>query len=60
MNRVPRPGSDLRGQQAPSLDYFIRLAQGLQDLRVKYGLRIDFDDYRRCGNHPDTDLARLQ
>lgn len=57
---VPRPGSDLRGQQAPSLDYYIRLAQGLQDLRTKYGLRIDFDDYRRCGNHPDTDLARLQ
>jgi len=57
---VPRPGSDLRGQQAPSLDYYIRLAQGLQDLRAKYGLRIDFDDYRRCGNHPDTDLARLQ
>ncbi len=57
---VPRPGSDLRGQKAPSLDYFIRLAQGLQDLRSKYGLRIDFDDYRRCGNHPDTDLARLQ
>lgn len=57
---VPRPGSALRGQQAPSLDYFIRLAQGLQDLRSKYDLRIDFDDYRRCGNHPDTDLARLQ
>ena len=56
---VPRPGSDFKGQQAPSLDYFIRLAQGLQDLRVKYGLTIDFDDYRRCGNHPDTDLARL-
>jgi hypothetical protein len=57
---VPRPGSALRGQQAPSLDYFIRLARGLQDLRVKYDLRVDFDDYRRCGNHPDSDLARLQ
>ncbi|MDR1934037.1 MAG: radical SAM protein [Candidatus Accumulibacter sp.] len=57
---VPRPGSALRGQKAPSLDYFIRLAQGLQDLRVKYKLRVDFDDYRRCGNHPDSDLARLQ
>jgi hypothetical protein len=57
---VPRPGSAFRDQKAPSLDYFIRLAQGLQDLRVKYGLRADFDDYRRCGNHPDTDLARLQ
>ncbi|MDR3299119.1 MAG: radical SAM protein [Candidatus Accumulibacter sp.] len=57
---VPRPGSALHDQKAPSLDYFIRLAQGLQDLRVKYDLRIDFDDYRRCGNHPDSDLARLQ
>lgn len=56
---VPRPGSDFRDQRAPSLDYFIRLAQGLQDLRIKYQLPVDFDDYRRCGNHPDTDLARL-
>jgi hypothetical protein len=57
---VPRPGSALCGQKAPSLDYYIRLAKGLQALRVKYGLRVDFDDYRRCGNHPDSDLARLQ
>ncbi|MDR1164061.1 MAG: radical SAM protein [Candidatus Accumulibacter sp.] len=57
---VPRPGSALSGQKAPSLDYYIRLATGLQNLRVKYGLRVDFDDYRRCGNHPDSDLARLQ
>ncbi|MDR1367099.1 MAG: radical SAM protein [Candidatus Accumulibacter sp.] len=57
---VPRPGSAFRGQKAPSLDYFIRLAQGLQDARVRHGLRVDFDDYRRCGNHPDSDLARLQ
>ncbi|MDR2506788.1 MAG: radical SAM protein [Candidatus Accumulibacter sp.] len=57
---VPRPGSAFRGQKAPSLDYYIRLAHGLQDLRAKYGLRVDFDDYRRCGNHPDSDLARLQ
>jgi hypothetical protein len=57
---VPRPGSALCGQKAPSLDYFIKLARGLQDLRIKYDLRVDFDDYRRCGNHPDSDLARLQ
>ncbi|TBW36262.1 radical SAM protein [Siculibacillus lacustris] len=56
---VPRPGSQFRDQVAPSLDYYIRLASGLHRLRVKYGLSIDFDDYRRCGNHPDTDLARL-
>lgn len=57
---VPRPGSDFHDQVAPSLDYYIRLCQGLQDLRVEYGLSVDFDDYRRCGNHPDSDLARLQ
>jgi hypothetical protein len=26
---------------------------------VKYNLPVDYDDYRRCGNHPDTDLSRL-
>jgi hypothetical protein len=56
---VPRPGSDFRGQKTPSLEYFVRLARGLHDLRVRYGLRVDFDDYRRCGNHPDSDLSRL-
>lgn len=56
---VPRPGSAFNDQKAPSLDYFIRLARGLQDLRIKYGLSVDFDDYRRCGNHPDSDLARI-
>jgi hypothetical protein len=56
---VPRPGSAFRDQTNPSLDYYIRLARGLHDLRVRYRLRADFDDYRRCGNHPDTDLSRL-
>ena len=56
---VPRPQSEFRDQQNASLEYYVRLAQGLHDLRVKYKLHVDFDDYRRCGNHPDTDLARL-
>jgi hypothetical protein len=56
---VPRPGSNFRDQQNPSLDYFVQLARGLHNLRVKYRLSADFDDYRRCGNHPDTDLSRL-
>lgn len=56
---VPRPGSDFRDQQNPSLDYFVRLASGLHQLRARYGLSIDYNDYRRCGNHPDTDLSRL-
>jgi len=52
------PGSVFHNQQVPSLEYYVRLAQGLQGLRVKYDLNIDMDNYRRCGNHPDTDLAR--
>jgi len=56
---VPRPGSMFRDQTNPSLEYYVQLAKGLHDLRVRYGLRVDFDDYRRCGNHPDSDLSRL-
>ncbi|XHR30434.1 MAG: radical SAM protein [Chthoniobacteraceae bacterium] len=56
---VPRPGSAFHDQKAPSLEYFVRLARGLHQLRVRHGLRVDFDDYRRCGNHPDSDLSRL-
>jgi hypothetical protein len=56
---VPRPGSDFRYQKNASLEYYVRLAKGLHDIRVKYDLTIDSDDYRRCGNHPDSDLSRL-
>lgn len=56
---VPRPGSKFADQKNASLEYYVGLADGLQKLRIKYGLSIDHDDYRRCGNHPDTDLARL-
>ena len=56
---VPRPGSFFRSQRNASLEYYVRLAWGLHSLRVKYNLAVAFDDYRRCGNHPDTDLSRL-
>jgi hypothetical protein len=56
---MPQKGSQFADQISPSLDYFIRLAWGLQQLRLKYDLNVDFDDYRRCGNHADSDLARL-
>lgn len=55
----PTPGSIFGGQANPSLEYYVRLAQGLHKLRKKYGLNIDMDNYRRCGNHPDTDLSRI-
>ncbi|MDR2638592.1 MAG: hypothetical protein LBC09_01995 [Helicobacteraceae bacterium] len=54
----PNPGSAYAGRRNGSLEYYVRLAQGLQDIRRRRNLLIDFDDYRRCGNHPDTDLAR--
>ncbi len=55
----PRPDTPLSGYKNASLDYYIRLARGLHNLRVTYRLPIDHDSYRHCGNHPDTDLSRL-
>ncbi|MDR1656268.1 MAG: radical SAM protein [Deltaproteobacteria bacterium] len=52
-------GSVFFRQRPPSLEYYLRLAQGLDGLRRKYGFMADLDNYRRCGNHPDTDLARI-
>ncbi len=57
---VPLHGSAFYGQNPPSLEYFVRLAKGLTDLRQKYRLNIDMDNYRKCGNHPDTDLDRVR
>jgi hypothetical protein len=56
---VPRPHSYFHDQKNASLEYYVCLAKGLHDLRRKYSLGIDFDDYRRCGNHPDGDLTRV-
>jgi hypothetical protein len=52
------PGAEFHDQKSPSLEYCVRLADGLYQLRVKYGLKVDFNDYRRCGAHPDADLSR--
>lgn len=53
------PGSIFFKQTTPSLEYFVRLTKGFDDIRRKYDLSIDMDDYRRCGNHPNIDLARI-
>lgn len=53
------PGSIFFNQKAPSLEYYIRLSKGFDELRRKYKINIDMDNYRRCGNHPDTDLSRV-
>ncbi len=46
-------------QKSPSLEYYVKIVQGLDNLRNKYNLCVDMDNYRRCGNHPDTDLSRI-
>ncbi|MDR1460246.1 MAG: hypothetical protein LBI78_01185 [Campylobacteraceae bacterium] len=56
---IPRPNSYFANEKNASLEYYVRLAQGLQEIRKEHNLKIDFDDYRRCGNHPDSDLARV-
>ncbi len=47
------------GQVPASLEYYIALAKGLNDIREAHGIDVYFDDYRRCGNHPGSDLARI-
>lgn len=48
-----------RKQKPAPLEYYVRLAKGMRDIRKKYKLAVDFNDYRRCAIHPDTDLSRL-
>jgi len=55
----PSQGSAFHSQNSPSLEFHVRLARELYGLHQRYGLRSDMDDYRRCGNHPNTDLARI-
>jgi hypothetical protein len=52
-------GSVFFNQETPSLEYYVRLSEGLDRLRRKYRISADMDNYRRCGNHPDTDLSRI-
>ena len=46
-------------QTGPTLDFYIRLTRELNLMRKKYIPNLGLDDYRRCGNHPDTDLGRI-
>ena len=50
--------SIFRGQKQASANYYLSIAEGLLELRIRYGVLSDIDTYRRCGNHPDTDLQR--
>lgn len=55
----PIKGTGLHGQKQPSLDYYVRLAKGLHDIRASYGLHVHGDDYKHCSNHADSDLCRI-
>jgi hypothetical protein len=55
----PCVGSVFYNQKTPSLEFHVRLAHGLDNFRRQYKLNVDMDNYRRCGNHPDTDLSRI-
>jgi hypothetical protein len=55
----PTRGSAFAKQKVPSLEYYVLLAKGLSDLRRKYAISTDMDNYRLCGNHPDSDLNRI-
>jgi uncharacterized protein YlbG (UPF0298 family) len=54
-----RANTALKRQIPPSLEYLTRVADGLNALQRKYGMETFFDDYRTCGNHPNTDLSRI-
>jgi len=56
---APRPNAALGLQKNASLEYYVRMTKGLHELRVKYDLPVEFDDFRNCGNHPDTDFSRV-
>jgi hypothetical protein len=55
----PHKASYLGKQPTPPLDYYLKLSQGLYEIRKRYGLSGDLDDYKRCGNHVDTDMERI-
>lgn len=54
----PHRAARLGWQEMPPLEYYVRLALGLREIRASYGLRATNDDYKHCGNHPDADLER--
>jgi len=56
---APSPGTVIQKQKQPSLDYYVRLAKGLHDIRATYGLDVHSDDYKHCSNHADSDLCRI-
>lgn len=55
----PHKHAKLGFQPMPPLEYYIRLTKGFYEIRKSYGLVAVDDNYKLCGNHPDSDLERL-
>jgi hypothetical protein len=53
------PGSVFQRQKTATLDYLTAFTRGVDKISRSYGLECFCDDYRTCGNHPNTDMARL-
>ncbi len=47
-------------QKLPPLEYYVRLAKGINEIRKKYKLSASYSGYRGDGFHLDMDLARLE
>lgn len=55
----PHKKTKLGYQPMASLDYYVRLTEGLYNIRKEYNLLNTNDNYKHCGNHPDSDQERL-
>ena len=54
----PHRRSVLGWRPMPPIDYYVRLAREMHAVRAARGLVAFEDDYKACGNHPDSDLER--
>jgi len=55
----PALGAAFHKQKQPPLEYYLRLSKEFHDIHTAYGLHLEFDDYKHCGNHAESDLWRI-
>ena len=53
------PGSILKNQTTPSLDYYVQITKGFYELNLKYGISTEMDDYRKCSMHANINHDRI-
>ena len=54
----PHIACDLGYVPMQPLEYYVKLTKGLHDIRASHGLFSKDDDYKHCGDHPDSDMER--